>query len=193
MGTGARPGVLRGQGSPEISGWLLCARWTAFAARLREVRVGDLAQPRILAKPHRAPSVTARPALSRAVWQRSCNPSDAAVGVRRHKQGRGQRGGSPGHPSRAHRTRRRAGGLTWHGGVAGGHWRSGRLLVGPGSGDRASTSRYPLVHRAFPCCGRPAEWAPPASHNAKLQPVVEGPAITLAARHAKVRREGYAK
>jgi hypothetical protein len=33
----------------------------------------------------------------------------------------------------------------------------------------------------------------PASHNAKLEPVVEGPAITLAARHAKIRRDGYAK
>jgi hypothetical protein len=35
--------------------------------------------------------------------------------------------------------------------------------------------------------------APPASHNANLDPVVEGPAISLAARHVKVRREGYAK
>jgi hypothetical protein len=35
--------------------------------------------------------------------------------------------------------------------------------------------------------------APPASHNANYEPVVEGPTITLAARHAKVRREGYAK
>ena len=35
--------------------------------------------------------------------------------------------------------------------------------------------------------------APPASHNANYEPVVEGPAITLAARHAKVRREGYSK
>jgi len=35
--------------------------------------------------------------------------------------------------------------------------------------------------------------APPASRNANLEPLVEGPAITLAARHAKVRREGYVK
>ena len=38
-----------------------------------------------------------------------------------------------------------------------------------------------------------SELAPPASQNANYEPVVEGPAITLAARHAKVRREGYAK
>jgi hypothetical protein len=40
---------------------------------------------------------------------------------------------------------------------------------------------------------QPKQLAPPASHNAKLEPVVEGPAITLTARHAKVRRDGYAK
>ena len=33
----------------------------------------------------------------------------------------------------------------------------------------------------------------PASHNANLEPVVEGAAINLATRHAKVRRERYAK
>jgi len=33
----------------------------------------------------------------------------------------------------------------------------------------------------------------PASHNANLEPVIQGPAITMAARHAKVRREGYVK
>ena len=33
---------------------------------------------------------------------------------------------------------------------------------------------------------------PPASHNANCEPLVEGPAITLARRHAKVRRDGYA-
>ncbi|MHB8497715.1 MAG: hypothetical protein ACYDES_06915 [Acidimicrobiales bacterium] len=38
-----------------------------------------------------------------------------------------------------------------------------------------------------------ARSAPPASHNANLEPLVEGLAISLAARHAKVRREGYAK
>ncbi|MHB1821285.1 MAG: hypothetical protein ACYCTL_01710 [Acidimicrobiales bacterium] len=38
-----------------------------------------------------------------------------------------------------------------------------------------------------------AEMAPPASHNANLEPLVEGPAISLAAAHAKVRREGYAR
>jgi hypothetical protein len=35
--------------------------------------------------------------------------------------------------------------------------------------------------------------APPATHNAKCEPLVEGPPIALATRHAKVRREGYAK
>jgi hypothetical protein len=52
-------------------------------------------------------------------------------------------------------TRRRAGGLTRHGGVAGGQWRSGCLLVGPGSGDRVSTSRYPLVSALSPVVGAP--------------------------------------
>ncbi|HEY3941433.1 MAG TPA: hypothetical protein VGL60_03020 [Acidimicrobiales bacterium] len=33
--------------------------------------------------------------------------------------------------------------------------------------------------------------APPASQNANLEALVEGAAISLAARHAKVRREGY--
>lgn len=32
-----------------------------------------------------------------------------------------------------------------------------------------------------------------ASHDANLVPVVEGPAISLAPRHAKVRRDGYAR
>jgi hypothetical protein len=32
-----------------------------------------------------------------------------------------------------------------------------------------------------------------APQNANLDPVVEGPAISLAARYAKVRRKGYAK
>ncbi|MDA8358441.1 MAG: hypothetical protein M0Z95_19615 [Actinomycetota bacterium] len=35
--------------------------------------------------------------------------------------------------------------------------------------------------------------APPTSQNANLEPLVEAPAISLAARYAKVRREGYAK
>jgi len=52
-------------------------------------------------------------------------------------------------------TRRRAGGLTRHGGVAGGHWRSGRLLAAPGSGDRVST-QVSAGQRAFRSCGRPA-------------------------------------
>ena len=39
---------------------------------------------------------------------------------------------------------------------------------------------------------RAEDWsAPPAPQNANLAPVVEGPAISLAARHAKVRRDGY--
>ena len=33
--------------------------------------------------------------------------------------------------------------------------------------------------------------APPATQNANLDPLVEGPAISLATRHAKVRREGH--
>jgi hypothetical protein len=40
-------------------------------------------------------------------------------------------------------------------GVVGGHWRSGRLLVDPGSGHRASTSRYPLVTALSPVAGAP--------------------------------------
>ena len=41
---------------------------------------------------------------------------------------------------------------------------------------------------------RAEDWlAPPASQNANLEPLVEAPAISLAARYAKVRREGYAK
>jgi hypothetical protein len=35
--------------------------------------------------------------------------------------------------------------------------------------------------------------APPASQNANLAPSVEGQVIRLAARHAKLRRDGYAK
>ena len=35
--------------------------------------------------------------------------------------------------------------------------------------------------------------AHPASQNANPGPLVEGPAITLAGRHTKVRREGYPK
>ncbi|MDA8070488.1 MAG: hypothetical protein M0Z40_15915 [Actinomycetota bacterium] len=35
--------------------------------------------------------------------------------------------------------------------------------------------------------------APLASQNANLEPLVEGAAINLATRHAKVRRERYAK
>lgn len=34
-----------------------------------------------------------------------------------------------------------------------------------------------------------ADWAHPASHNANLEPLVEGPAISLPAIHAKVRRQ----
>ena len=41
--------------------------------------------------------------------------------------------------------------------------------------------------------GRLVGLAPAASQNANLGPLVEGPAITLAGRHTKVRREGYAK
>jgi hypothetical protein len=33
--------------------------------------------------------------------------------------------------------------------------------------------------------------AHPASQNANLEPVIEGPAISLAARHTKTRRAGY--
>ena len=38
-----------------------------------------------------------------------------------------------------------------------------------------------------------ADVAPLASQNTNLAPVVEGPAISLTALHAKVRREGYVK
>lgn len=33
----------------------------------------------------------------------------------------------------------------------------------------------------------------PGSQNTNLEPLVEGPAIRLAARHTKIRREGYLK
>jgi len=35
--------------------------------------------------------------------------------------------------------------------------------------------------------------APQASQNANLGPLVEGSAISLGARHAKIRREGYTR
>ena len=54
--------------------------------------------------------------------------------------------------------------------------------------DRGSETAQSAAHV------RAEDWsAHPASHNANLKPLVEGPAITLAARHAKVRREGYVK
>lgn len=49
---------------------------------------------------------------------------------------------------------------------------------------RQSVGRAPVA---------PSAVAPPASQNANLAPLVEGQAISLAARHAKVRREGYTK
>jgi hypothetical protein len=52
------------------------------------------------------------------------------------------------------------------GGVARGHWRHGRLLVGPGSDDRASTSRYPLVSALSPVMGPPL--GAPNHHQPKL-------------------------
>jgi hypothetical protein len=46
--------------------------------------------------------------------------------------------------------------------------------------------------------GRDKKWpltcyfvAHPASFNTNLAPVIEGPIISLAPKHAKVRREGY--
>jgi hypothetical protein len=35
------------------------------------------------------------------------------------------------------------------------------------------------------------ESAPPASFDANLAPLIEAPVISLAPKHAKVRREGY--
>jgi len=55
---------------------------------------------------------------------------------------------------------------------------------------RASANAPPGRRRA--CAPRTGVRAP-ASHNANLEPLVEGLAITLAARHTKVRREGYIK
>jgi hypothetical protein len=36
-----------------------------------------------------------------------------------------------------------------------------------------------------------SESVPPASFNTNLAPLIEGPMISLAPKHAKVRREGY--
>jgi len=49
------------------------------------------------------------------------------------------------------------------------HWRCGRLRVGPGSGDRASTSRYPLVSVLSPVMGAPLGARTCARHSKSLR------------------------
>jgi hypothetical protein len=125
--------------------------------RLRAARVGDLAQLRILAKPpvdtlgnrtaqlYRGPCGSARATRQTPLPEYAVTSKVMASGldlpVTRCARFRA-------HPPPA-------GGLTWHGGVAGGHWRSRRLLVGSGNGDRVSTSRYPLVSALSPVVGTP--------------------------------------
>jgi len=50
---------------------------------------------------------------------------------------------------------------------------------------RGDAAQMPARVRAEDCS------AHPASQNANLVPLIEWPAISLPARHAKVRREGY--
>ena len=60
-------------------------------------------------------------------------------------------------------------------------------------------SREPRRHRYLPeSSSHPAPVPPapiclahPASFNTNLAPLIEGPVISLAPKHAKVRREGY--
>ncbi len=49
--------------------------------------------------------------------------------------------------------------------LADGHWRSRRLLVGTGSGDRVSTSRYPLVSAVSVVVGAPLSGCPAQDSN----------------------------
>ncbi len=63
------------------------------------------------------------------------------------------------------------------------------LEPSPSRGDRGSRiSRRGRLRRAKSLV---VGVAPPASHNANLEPLVEGPTISLAARHTKARRAGY--
>lgn len=50
--------------------------------------------------------------------------------------------------------------------------------IRPGSGERRTSQSSD-------------ETAHLASQNANLEPLIEGPAISLAARHTKIRRDGY--
>jgi hypothetical protein len=66
------------------------------------------------------------------------------------------------------------------------------LEPSPSRGDRGSRiSRRGRLRRAKSLVVGVAPPAPLAYQNANLAPVVEGPAISLAARHAKSRRAGY--
>ena len=72
------------------------------------------------------------------------------------------------------------------------HWRaSGSRAVRSGRRGRLIERRKRLRTSNLPGWGVAENFGAPASHNANLDPVVEGPAISLAARHVKVRREGY--
>ena len=64
-------------------------------------------------------------------------------------------------------------------------------LLEPSHSLRYRRSRISRPGREFPAKPLVVEVAPPASQNANLEPLVEGPAISLAARHRKARRAGY--
>jgi hypothetical protein len=127
--------------------WLLCARRTALAVRLGACRASIWHN---LAFWQSRPSSTLGNGTAQ-LYRGPCGSASATRQTPLQEDAITSKVMSSGLISRSPVaagsgcTRRRGGGLTWHGGVAGGHWRSGRLLVAPGSGDRVSTSRYPLV------------------------------------------------
>ena len=66
-------------------------------------------------------------------------------------------------------------------------------LLEPSHPLRYRRSRISRRGRESPAKSLVVGLAPPASQNANLEPLVEAPAISLAAPHTKVRREGYAR
>jgi hypothetical protein len=72
---------------------------------------------------------------------------------------------------------------------------AGRLLPACGGGVRRVRSRWRRARasrarrRASSCWA--AGLAPPTSQHTNLPPLVEGPVVRLAGRHAKTRRAGY--
>lgn len=66
-------------------------------------------------------------------------------------------------------------------------------LLEPSHSLRYRRSRISRRGREAPAKSLVVGLAPPAFHNANLEPLVEGPAISLAARHVKARRDGYAR